>query len=310
MGLKDIFNKGMEYINKGTSTVAQAARDKRDAINNYNLLITTSERLQGLKQYEIKNQTPSGGREQTILATCLTINVEKARLINSLIPVDETILNVRAATESKTQMNYLVALTDKGIWVLNQNEYAFYEYGSIANFEIINKSLMSQGVKFDNKAFIFEGSEGEIQKFGSTIMDSNFRNGEILKETAYLGGVIPKLQITTINYAGVTIGEDNRIVLHNGKDKNKVVNLQDIDCIQLLMDNAVVMTRGKNLQAHMSATQPCRKMTLRFTMKNEPFEIEIMPQNIMGSLVKVEDALYQNSFGFARRIMDTIMSMM
>ena len=309
MGLMDLVNKGVDYINKGVNKVSEVAKDKKDAINDFNLLVTSSKHLEGLLPYEIKNNEPSLGREQMILSSCLTISVEKAKVINNLIPIDETIVNTKMVVESKTLMNYMFVITNKRLWVLNEKEYKTYEFGTVKNFEIINKSLLSQGVKFDDNAFSFEGSEKDIQIFIDTLMNEGVRNQRISEATQYLLGVTPKMQLINMNIAGITLGVNNELVLHNGRASSKLINLSDLEYMQLLIDNAVILTRGKTTQSQVSSVVPARKMSVKFVFKGESFVIDIMPENIINSLVKVEDSTYQASLEFGRKIITTLESM-
>ena len=97
MKFNDILNKGIDLLNKGANTVKEAAQEKYAAHQEFNLLITRSNHLSDMKPYEVKNQNPSIGREQLILGKCLTINVENSKVINRLIPIEETIVNVKTA---------------------------------------------------------------------------------------------------------------------------------------------------------------------------------------------------------------------
>jgi len=309
MSLKDLLNKGVNYISKSTNAAIDAAKEKKSMVDNYRILTDQSKHLDEFKPYEIKNTNPSLSREQMILSLCLTINVENAKIINNLIPLEEIILDTKRATETKTQMDYFFVITDRKLWILNKNEYKTYEFGTIAIFEIINKSILSQGVNFDNNAFSFEGNEEDVKRFGLILMNVDTRNMAIEDYKKYSCGVISKYELVNHNFRGITIGINDEIVLHNGMELSKLIKAEDIEYVQLLIDNSVVMTRGKTTQSQVSSLNPCRKMSLKFVLPNEIFNIDIMPESTMGLLVKVEDTKYQDSLELSKKIIQTIETM-
>ena len=307
MGFNEIFNKGVNLINKGANAVKDAAKEKYAAHQEFNLLITRSDHLTDLKPNEVHNQTPSIGKEQIILNKCLTINVGNSKVINNLIPLEETIVDVKTAKEAKTEFQYYFIITDKCLWVANEKEYKTYNFSDIKNCEIVDKSIMSQYVKFDDNAFVFDGSEGEVQKFCRILTEESFRNIEIAEAVKYLCGVKPIEQYLNIYITGMTIGENGQIAFHNGKAGNKLMNVSDIEYVQLLMDNTVVMTKGKpDMQSMISAMYDCRKMSIKIVAKSENYMFDVMPQNLMGTLVKKEDTTYLTNYNFAKEIINRI----
>ena len=123
MSFNSIFNKGVDFLNKSANNIKDKAIEKKSQMDEFNLLITRSDHLSDLFHYEIKNSSPSIGREQKILSLGITVNVPKAKLINGLIPVEETICNIKTAKESKTEIEYWFIITNKKLWILNEKEY-------------------------------------------------------------------------------------------------------------------------------------------------------------------------------------------
>ena len=311
MNFNNLFSKSKDLLNKGVNSVKNAVNEKKETMHEFDLLITKSDHLPNLKPYEALNPIPSKGREQLILAVCLTMNVEKAKLVNSLLPVSESIIDIEIATESKTQMEYWFIITNNKLWIANRKEYKTVEFNKLSICQIVSKGLMTQSVNFNQNAFVFEGGETEIRKFCATLMNAETRDAEIAIKTGYLCGVTPKEQYLNIYMTGITIGTNNEIVLHNGKVKNQKVALEDIEYMQLMMDNSVVMTKGKkDMQSMISAQNDCHKMTLKVVLKTENFLIEVMPPNVMNTLVKKEDSLYQTSYAFAKNIIDILEKML
>lgn len=306
MSFNSIFNKGVDFLNKSANNIKDKAIEKKSQIDEFNLLITRSEHLSDLFHYEARNSSPSIGREQKILSLGITVNVPKAKLINGLIPVEETICNIKTAKESKTEIEYWFIITNKKLWILNEKEYTIREFEDIKTCEIVNNSVMSQYVNFNGNAFQFDGTQSDISKFCEILTDTSIRDSIINTNTEYLCGVTPKTQFLNKYLTGMTIGVDESIVFHNGIN-NKKVTKDEIDHLELLMDNTLVMTKCKrDFQNIVSSLSECRKMTLKVVLHSEIFLIDILPQNIMGTLVKREDSLYQENYNFAVEIMNKL----
>ena len=307
MDIKSIFNKSVDAINKGAESIGQAIEDKKNSIDKYNYILSISNHLDGMIPYAIHNNNPSIGREEKILGLCLTITLEKANTINSLIPVDETIINIKEAVEDKTQIDYIFVITDKRLWILNKNEYKKYNFNEINKCEIVNKSLLSQGVNFNNNAFSFEGNEQFVSEFVKLLNDSFYREEIIKKETKRLCGIIPKLEITNKYGYGISIGINNEIVIHVNKENSSLININELEYMQLLLDNKVIMIRGKkDVTSQGSNLMPSKKMSIKFKLINNTYVVDIMPENTIASTVKVEDNQFQEAYQLAKDIFDTV----
>lgn len=299
MGLKDIFNSAKEKINQ-----------KKEASNQFNVLISMSTHLDGMIPYEAKNQSPSLGREQKILSLCLPLSVEKSKLVNSLIPIEETVIAVRTVVESKTLYDYIFVITNQRFWVINKQEYKTYQFEEIHKFYVVDNSILSQKVNFNDSAFVIEGSDKEVSRFISTATNASERNLEIASKTRYLCGIVPKFQLLNLNMAGLSIDENNRIVLHNGEEYNLLIDINDIQYMQLLLDNTVVLTRGKMTQSQTSMEVPCKNMSVKIVLKDSEFIIKVMKDNLMGTTIKQEDSKYISNIEFAKKIISTLENLM
>lgn len=310
MAFKDLLNKGMDMISKGAQAAKTAAVDKKNAIHAFDLLKTKSDHIGPMNVYAAQNTDPQVGKEQMILNVCLTINVENAKVVNSLIPVDETIIDVKTGREAKTEIEYAFVITDKRLWILNKNEYITYDFGAPKNFEIVNKGLMSQGVMFDDKAFILDGSEADIQKFIDTMTKNDFRMQVVTRKAQYLCGVTPVSQILNMNMRGVTFAENNMVVLHNNTD-NKLVSINDIQMVQILINDTVVLSRGRiDSGSIISSPMEARKISVKFLLNMGDYTIDVLPQNMMNSTYKREDITYINNYDFSKKIVEAIVNAM
>lgn len=306
MGFKDIFNKGMEMVNKGVESAKSAYEEKKQAQQEFELLKTRSNHIGPFSPLVVNNPEPQVGREQSILNMCLTINVENSKIVNKTIPIDETILDVKTGKEAKTEMEYAFIITDKKLWIMNKNEYMILDFESMQNFEIINKGLMSQSIKFNNNAFILDGKEADILRFGRILLDSQFRIEVEARSKAYLCEVVPVKQLINMNFKGVTFGANGELVLHNYPD-NKKVDINEVVSVQLLINDTVCLMRGKNDSGSItSSPMEARKMSVKFILGMGEYVIETMPQSMMNATHKREDTVYRSNYEFSKLIVETV----
>ncbi len=306
MAIKDLFNKSISAISKGAEAAKAAAIEKKKAKQEFDLLITKSDFIGPMKEYTVNNNDPQLGKEQMILNCCITLSVENSQVINKLIPVDETVVDVKTGKESKSAISYLFVITNSRLWILNSKKYITYEFGAVKNFEIINKGLMSQDVKFDNKAFNLDGNETDITRFINTLMNTDYRNQAIMNKQKYLCGITPRKQLININLRGISFGDNYMIVLHNSTE-NKPVSIKEVQTIQLLINDVVVISKGAtNSGSLVSNPMEARKISVKFVFGLEEFIIDVLPQNMMNTSYKREDSTYITNFEFAKKIIDTL----
>ena len=306
MGFKDIFNKGMEMVNKGVESAKSAYEEKKQSQQEFELLKTRSNHIGPFSPLVVNNPEPQVGREQSILNMCLTINVENSKIVNKTIPIDETILDVKTGKEAKTEMEYAFIITDKKLWIMNKNEYMTLDFEYMQNFEIISKGLMSQSIKFNNNAFILDGKETDILRFGRILLDSQFRTEVETRSKAYLCEVVPVKQLINMNFKGVTFGANGELVLHNYPD-NKKVDINEVVSVQLLINDTVCLMRGKNDSGSItSSPMEARKMSVKFILGMGEYVIETMPQSMMNATHKREDTVYRSNYEFSKLIVETV----
>lgn len=309
MAFKDILNKGLDLIQSGAKAVGDAAKEKKDARQEFEILKTRSDRIGPLKPYEVHNEDAQVGKEQMILSSCISLNVEKARLINKALPIDETVIGVRTGKEAKTQIEYSFVATDKRVWIINKSEYTTIEYGDIKGCEIVNKGLMTQGVKFDDKAFVLDGNENEVKTFLDLVKNEEYRMSIIGHRIAYLSGVVPRRQILNIHMKGLTIADEGVIVLHDGTN-NMVVNIKSVIGAQVLINDMVVFSKGRTENSSfMSSPMEARKMAVKIALTTGEFLIETMSQNMMNTSYKREEATYIKNYDFSKSLVMVISSM-
>jgi len=202
-------------------------------------------------------------------------------------------------------MEYIFAITDKKLWILDQKEYMTYEFSQIKNCEIVNRGIMTQGVKFDDKAFYIDGSETDVKRFISIINDPSERTNATNKAQNYLCGIIPKKQILNVNLKGITVGTNNEVVIHNNQE-NKLVNLKDISYIQILINDLVEITKGKETTSISANPIEARKISVKFVFQTGEYIIDILHSSLMNTSYKNEDSTYIQNFEFAKKITDFI----
>ncbi len=306
MAFKDLLNRGLDMIKDGAQAVTTAAKEKKEAMQEFDLLKTRSEHLGPLEPYVAHNEDPQDGKEQMILNACLTINVENAKLVNAALPIDETVIDVRTGKEAQTEKNYNFVATDKRLWIINKNEYMTMDYEAIKGCEIIDKGIMTQSVKFDDKAIVLDGNESDVKRFFEILKNPDLRRDTISHKIAYLAGVVPRKQVLNMNMRGITIGENGNIVLHNNTDK-LVVNIKEIMNVQVLINDTVALAHGRQENSNfMSSPMEARKMAVKVILTNGEYIIDTMPQNAMNTSYKREEATYTNNYNFSKALVDTL----
>lgn len=306
MAFKDLLNKGMDLINSGAKVVGDAAKEKKAAMQEFDLLKTRSDHIGPMSVYFVNNDDPQPGKEQMILNACLTINVDNAKVVNKLIPIDETILDVKTGKEAKTEIEYVLVATDKRLWIANKNEYVTMEYGAIRDCEIVNKGLMSQGCKFDNNAFTIDGNEADVKKFFDLLKNPDYRRDVTSRKVAYLCGIVPQKQVINMNLKGITLGANGAVVLHNNPE-NKVINIKDIVTVELRVNDSAALVKGRTDSSNfMSSPMEARKMSVKLILSMGEYTIETMPQNMMNTSYKREDNIYAVNYEFAKKVVDTL----
>ncbi len=306
MAFKDLLNKGMDLIQSGAKAVGDAAKEKKNAMQEYDLLKTRSEHIGPLSPYVVRNEDPQDGKEQLILNCCVTLSVENAKLINKALPIDETVIDVRTAKEAQTEIEFVLVATDKRLWIINKNDYMTKEYETIGDCEIVNKGMMAQGTKFDGKAFSIDGNEADVKRFFDEIKNPEYRKNVTVHKVAYLAGVVPVKQVLNMNLRGITLGANGEAVLHGGAD-NRVVTIPEIVSVQLMVNDTAALVKGRTDSSNfMSSPMEARKMAVKVVLGMGEYTIETMPQNMMNTSYRREDATYIANYDFAKLVVETL----
>lgn len=298
--IKDVFNK---YVKIAQDVI----NNKRQGINDINKLTNEGSTLNDMHLFNVNASLNNKGRENMIILCNPTINRTIAKTINSLIPVEETTLSIVRGIYLKDKIDiYLVATTSK-LWLITKDMYRTYDYREVENFEIINKSILSQGVNFNNIAFNIEGRENDIHTFIDIVRKEDVRADFIANKTAYLLGIIPKTQFLNEFLSGISIDDRYLCVLHNKCANNTLIEIKKIEYMQILLDNAVVLTRGKaNMTAQNSSLSPCRKMSIKFVTEDLTTTIDIIPENSLSTTYKPEDTVFRENFDFSIKLIDYV----
>lgn len=310
MGFKEILNKGIDTIKasaKGALDVVEAKNAAREEFDN---LKSQSGRLEGMRPFNKNNLAPQAGRENMILMDCASVNPIDAKAINEVIPIEETILNVKMIREEASGNDYALVVTNRFVWLVNQKEYMNLNFSDIKDVAVINKGMMSQGIRFNGNAFTITGNENEIKELFEIFSNEEVRVKVIANRTNYLCGVVPKEQLLNALMKGMTIGYNGEVVLHNSPD-NKLLNLDEVLYIQLLVNDSVVLIKGKpgvDSGTFVSAPMEARKMSVKVVFEGSEYVIDVMPQNTMGKAYKREDSVYINNYEFSRKIVDKLAS--
>ena len=298
--IKDIFSNGVK-------TVQDLVNKKKQEIKEINDLTANGNQLNELMPISLNDTSSYFGRENMIFAAGLSINRTIAKNINQLIPINETVLSVIRANYLKTKKDIYFIATNNKLWLLSNNQTKVYNYSEIFTMKIINSSLLTQGVNFNNMAFNFEGRNNDVFSFIELVTNENKRNEIIGIKTKYLAGITPSVQYLNDNLSGISINDEGICVLHDKCTTNTLVNIKDIEYMQILLDNAVVLTRGKtNMTAQNSSLAPCHKMCIKFVLNDTSYLIDILSENSMSSVYKVEDTAFQTNFKFAISLIDSV----
>ena len=305
MNLGNLYNKSKELISKGYNEVKGKIVDYKNASDSFNALKETCQTIECSGTTGVNNQYPTGYRQQIIKNYANNLNNDKIDIINSFIPIEETILNVLLSKESKTNIEYWLVETNSFVYILNEKNYKKINYEETLSFEIILNGLMSQLTNFNNYAMEIEAQTENVEEFKNILLDKNYREKKYLEKSAYLCNKVPLKQLINNIGVGVTITTDNKIILH-GKESN-VIEFDDIDRIDVLSDNCVILTRGKMVKSMVSSKLNCYRMDLKVTTKNNSYILEILPPNTFGTLYKKEDSDYINSFEFCKAIISMLL---
>lgn len=306
MAFKDIINKGTASISKGIDAIKGSVNKKKETMEEFEKLKASSEPFILSNQYVVNNPDPQKGKEEFIMSACLTLNRDKAALVNKIIPAYETIVSIVTGKEANTNVEFIFALTNMRLWVFNHIAYIIYPMDNLPSMHIVNKSVMSQGVEFDNRAFLMDGNEKTVDAFIQILIDNTTRANAINEKTSYLCGIMPHIQLLNAKLKGITIDTNKNIVLHNHPN-NILISPNDINTVEILVNDSVAYIKGRTQsQSLISSPMEARTMSVKVITNTSYHLIEVLPASTMGTSYKKEDSTYIENYEFSKKIVDTI----
>lgn len=297
------------------TNIKEKTKEKYNAIKeeniNYNKCLETSTTLTNLIPIkELNNKEPSEHKIALITTNCPDINKEKARIINSLIPISETYLDVLYGKEIKTNKELFIIPTNKYLWLINIKEYIKLEYNKL-NSSIIKNNIMSKSILLNNILIEINGTNEKINNFQNMINNENIRNNIIKMKTDYLCGIIPTYQLINNISSGISIDNEQNIVFHSEKSNIKC-NVNEIENYEILLDNTVhISKKMQNSQTISSFQTSCYQINIRITLKNnQTIIIPILKPNTFGTKYTNTETIYKNNLNFAYSIIQIIQNLL
>ena len=296
--INNVSNKVSTYVNNKKEEIAKLDNivnssssftlDKEININNDNLVICN--------WYEYKEM-------------CTYINLEFAKLIDGIIPLDETVINIVNTIEKISNNEYVIVFTNKRIIIMNKEKYTSVNYDSIINFSLVNKGFMTQVICFNNVILDMNIIYDDLITIYNLVTNSNFRDNLLKERINYLCGITPIYQKINKIKSGISIGTNNEIVFHNKKTDNYLCKYEDIANYELMEDNTVIIKKWTREQSHAmkNTKKECYKITIRVTLKNNQiFEIIILEPSVFNSSYYHTDKTYLEYFNFGKEIIDKL----
>lgn len=300
MDLKNMINKVNNFVNT-----------KKEEYEIYNQKVANSKTFELTNQI-VSNNVMSDGNSYEYANMCPYIDLNFAKIIDNIIPLNEIVLNISYLTQKKDNQKYIMVLTSLRIIVMDKEKYHSYNYDEIIKFEVISKSLMSQIVDFNNIIIGIDVTQDELNIINNLITNINFRNNYILEKRKYLCGIVPMYQRINKIGSGISIDQNNMIVFHDKKINNYLCKYEDILNYEVLEDNTPVIKRKTNEQSQAIGftKKECMHMTLRVTLtNNQVFEINILEATTFNSIYSHTDSRYMKEYNFVKEIIDKLDSM-
>ena len=273
---------------------------------NYNNLLKQSLKFSNLNNLPEIKKTINEGKITKILEYCPDLNKEKAIIINNLIPLSETFLEIYYIKEIITNIDYWLIPTNKYLWVINEKSYGIIPYQNITTCNIVKNNLMSKSINLNNIILEINGNDEKINNLISILSNEQYRNKIIIEKTNYLCGITPIYQTINNISSGISIDESKNIVFHS-KTFNYKYNYQDITNYELLLDNNCVLSKNQDSKQKITSFQNnCYSINIRITTKDTNFIIPILEPNALGKKYTNMDIIYQYNINFAKEIMSKL----
>lgn len=291
------------------SKVQNKYNNIKEENNYYKKLLETTTTIKNLKPLPNLNIKPIEFKITYITNDSPDINKEKAKLISSLIPIEETYLTTIYGKEILTNKEYYLIPTDKYLWIINEKNYEFCSYTNI-NIKIIKNNLMSKTILINNVLLEINGTDTKIQTFINIINNVTERENIIKNKTSYLCGIIPIYQNINNIGSGISIDNNQNIVFHT-KDFNYILNYSQIESYELQLDNQITYSSKNNTANKITNFQSsCYQMSIKITSKeNTIFIIPILEPNTFNTKYQRQDTIFQNNLKFAEEIINKIKSL-
>lgn len=278
---------------------------KKEENANYNQLLETTTTFKNL--FPITTTTePTEYKITYITNDCPDINKEKAKIIASLIPVEETYLTILYTKEVKTNQEYYLIPTTKYLWIINAKQYGAYLYQNLT-CKTIKKNLMSKIILLNNILLEANGTDSKLNNFISIINDPEQRENIIQKKISYLCGIIPIYQSINKIGSGISIDKNSNIVFHS-KQWNYKFNITDINNYEILLDNQVTYSSKSNTANKITNFQHnCYQISIRIeTNDNQIIQLPILEPNSFNTKYQQQDTIFQSNLNFAKKIIEKI----
>lgn len=263
--------------------------------NHYKELLQNTSTITNLNPIPENNFEPSEHKILYITNECPDINKEKAKIIAKLIPVNETYLTIMYSKEILTNKEYYLIPTNKYLWIITEKEYLLYPYGN-HNCQIIKNNIMSKIILFNNILLEINGTDNKINNFITILTNEVSRINVITEKTTYLCGIVPTYQEINNIGTGISLDNNNNIVLHT-KDYNKLLNLNDITNYEILLDNQVIFGKNQNTNNKITNFQlSCYQISIRIESTNsQTFLLPILEPNAFGTKYQRQDTIFQTN---------------
>ena len=306
MDISTLFNKGKEKISEGIDAAKDKYKEYSDANSKFKEIVEKSKVLDNLTPV-ILDEKEDPGRIEKIKQLALNLSSDKVRIIDKIVDRNENILMVLLSKECKTNIEYIFVMTEKKLYLINFDYYRTFEFDEIKVFEIVVKGLLSHNVNFNNMGFNIESSYENTSELIHLLTNKEYRDIYLKDKLSHLCGIKLEKQLINRFGTGISVGENNKVVLHTGKE-NIIIAKSDIERIDLLSDNSIVMTRGKMTSSFVSAKSGCYNMALKITTNKETYNIDIIPTSTMNTFYKRDDSVYQESYEFAKEVIEELLN--
>lgn len=301
MNIKNVFNKVNDFVNT-----------KKEQHELYNQKVANSKVFVLNDSVNINYDNMVLGNAYEYTSMCPYIDLEFAKIIDSIIPIDEVVLNIAYLTQKKNNESYVMICTNLRIIVMDKEKCHNYNYNEITNFEIISKSLMSQIIDINDIVVSLDVNQEGLDIIYNLITNVEYRNNYIIQKSKFLCGIKPIYQKLNKISSGISIDSNNTVVFHDKKMNNYICKYSDILNYEVMEDNTPVLKRKTNEQNHGLgfSKKECMRMTLRIALtNNQVFEINILEPTAFNNTYSHTDSRYTKEFDFAKEIIDKLDSM-